>query len=84
MNETNTCAEKAFVTSRSLRGRYILNLWVPVVVEEIKKLIAVIYHMGLVSMPSCKHYWWKFCTNDSKDRFLAILRFLHFGDSNET
>lgn len=75
-------AEKVFATSRPLRRQSILNLWVPV-----KKFIGVIYHMGLVSVPSYRHYWQKAAQYSDKfvqksmlrNRFLANLRCFAFG-----
>ena len=46
------------------------------------KIIGVIYHMGLVLMPSYRQYCWQKAM--CRDRFLAILSFLHFGDGDET
>ena len=63
----------------------LLNRWVPVTVEEMKKFIRVIYLMGLVSMPSYRDYWQKTAQYGDKfvqktvrgDEFLAILPFSH-------
>ena len=68
VKKTNGYVEKVIATSRPLRRRSILNLWVPVTVEEMKKFIGVIYHMGLDSMPSYSHYWQK--TAQYGDKFV--------------
>ena len=59
---------KVIVTSRPLRRRSILNLWMPVTVEEMKKFIGVIFNA--LDVIGEKH--------------LAILRFLLFDDNDET
>ena len=82
VNEKNEYTEKVIATSRPLRRQSILNIWVPV-----KKLIGVIYHMGLVSVPSYRHYWQKtaqysdtfFQKTMLRNRFLANLRRFAFG-----
>lgn len=86
-NKINEYAEKVIVPSKPLRRRSILNKWMPV-----KRFFGVIYHMGLISMPSYRHYWQKTAQYKDefvqrtmrRDNFLAILRFLHFGDNDET
>ena len=59
---------KVIVTSRTLRRRSILNLWMPVTVEEVKKFIGVIFNA--LDIIGKKH--------------LAILRFLLCDDNDET
>ena len=59
---------KVIATSRPLRRRSILNLWVPVTVEEMKKFIGVIFNaLDIIGK-----------------RQLAVLRFLLFDDNDET
>ena len=59
---------KVIATSRPLRRLSILNLWVPVTVEEMKKFIGVIFNA--LDIIGKKH--------------LAVLRFLLFDDNDET
>ena len=50
MPQNDEYAEKVIATSRPLRRRFILNIWVPVAVEEMKKFIVVTYHMGHIDI----------------------------------
>ena len=75
--KTNQYAQNVMDVSRPLRRKSTLHEWEQVTLEEIQKFIGIILEMGLVGMPSYKHYW-------SRDRLykmdFLILRFWHFGD----
>ena len=71
-----------------LRRRSIWKKWRQVSKDEMRKFIGLVLHMGLVSMPTYKHYWKKdklfqnnfFPSVMSRERFQLIMRFLHFGE----
>ena len=58
---------------------------------ELKKFLALIIIMGLISYPSIEDYWvtsWPFAISTfssvmSRDRFSLLLRFLHLNDSTK-
>ncbi|XP_047132711.1 piggyBac transposable element-derived protein 3-like isoform X1 [Hydra vulgaris] len=55
--------------------------------NEIESFIGVYFRMGLVKLPSVRSYWETFMNYDgvslvlSRNRFLSILRYLHFVDN---
>nr|XP_047132561.1 piggyBac transposable element-derived protein 3-like [Hydra vulgaris] len=55
--------------------------------NEIESFIGVYFRMGLVKLPSVRSYWEIFMNYDgvssvlSRNRFLSILRYLHFVDN---
>ena len=91
VNETNIYANQGINASRPLRRRCMLNLWVPTTTDEMNKFFGIIFYMGLVALPSYKHYWKSdgnyrnsFVPKIMKrDRFCAIMRFMHFGNNEE-
>ena len=60
--------------------------------KELKKFFAILILMGLVQMPSLRHYWGKsgifgvklIKKTMNRDRFFLILKFLHFADNMGT
>ena len=88
VQRSNSYAESVINSSRPLRRNSILNLWKPITIEEIKKFFGLVFHMGLVAMPTYRSYWSKdrlyqnelFKSVMSRDRFQSIMRFLHFGE----
>ena len=67
--------------------------WKPVTKEEISALFGLTFAMGIVRKPSYASYWEKgegqvltetlnFAHIMSRNRFQAILRFLHYNDNN--
>ena len=85
---TNVYAQRVINSSRLLRRRSVSNEWRNVTEEEIKKFLGLILHMGLVSMPTYREYWSKsrlysnelFPSVMPRERFQAIMHFLHFGE----
>ena len=75
-------------SSRPLRRKSVLNKWKEVTLLEMKKFFGLVFHMGLVAMPSYRAYWSRsrldkndmFPSVMSRERFQSIMRFLHFGD----
>ena len=87
-DNSNHYAERVIESSRPLRRRSVLNKWTPITDDEMRKFIGFVLRMGLVGMPSYKHYWRKdtffrntfFSSIMSRDRFQLVMRFFHFGD----
>ena len=88
---TNQYAETVINSSHPLRRRSRLNDWNPVDVPEMKKFVGVLLMMGVVRLPSYQKYWStdpfynnKFASSAmTRDRFLSILRFWHFGNQDD-
>ena len=88
---TNQYAETVINSSRPLRRRSRLDDWNPVDVPEMKKFVGVLLMMGVVRLPSYQKYWStdpfynnKFASSAmTRDRFLSILRFWHFGNQDD-
>lgn len=66
-----------------------INKWTDVTVSELKLFLGLVLHMGTIKMPRLSYYWKSdplflsaFPQYTIQDRFLLILRYLHF-NSNE-
>ena len=86
---TNLYANCVIDSSGPLSRRSIWKKWKPVTDDEMRKFLALVFHMGLIKMPSYKHYWKIdklfrssiFSSVMSRERFQLIMRFLHFGNN---
>lgn len=91
VHRTNQYAEKSINSNRPLRKKTRQGCWRPVTIQEMKKFVAILLHMGLIRLPTINHYWStseryknNFCRNImGRDRFLQILRYCHFCGSSE-
>ena len=91
VDSTNRYAESVINSSRPLRRKSVLNRWTPVSIDEMRKFVGLVIHMGLVRLPSYDKCWSKdpLYKNDffrsvlPRERFQGILRFWHFGDRPE-
>ena len=87
VQRSNDYALQVINSSRPLRRKSVLNKWQEVTLLEMK-IFGLVFHMGLVAMPSYCAYWSRsrLYKNDmfpsvmSRERFQSIMRFLHFGD----
>lgn len=85
INETNYYGEEIFVREGVTEKSRIAR-WKPVDKNEMLKFIAVLVHMGTIKINRLQDYWKThlffnlkcFSTYMSRDRFLLILRCLHF------
>ena len=67
-----------------------LALWTPVDSVEMKKFLGLTFLMGIVKLPSVMLYWSRdeLCHNSifsrsmTQNRYLIIMKFLHFSDSS--
>lgn len=87
--ETNRYAAQ-FKQNNRLKKTSRMNKWQDITVKEIKAFFGIILLMGLVRLPSLRHYWMKGdiytvpiikkCM--TRDRFLIILKCLHFANND--
>lgn len=89
VTETNRYAAAEINKERPLRRHSRLNDWRDTNAVEMRKFLALLLHMGPVSLPTIEHYW---STNNlykntlfgsimSRNRFQLLLRFWHFTDN---
>ena len=82
--QTNLYAEQK-------RGPEEGSVWYPVTKDEMKAWVSLYLNMGLVTKPNLSSYWSTdpalnspfFPSIMSRDRFLQILRYLHFADNTQ-
>lgn len=75
--------------NRQVRPHSRTNLWKPVTLLELKAFMAVLLNMGIKKQPTIYSYWWTsssqyipwFSRMFTRNRFQAILRFLHMVDT---
>ncbi|KAK9889678.1 hypothetical protein WA026_007057 [Henosepilachna vigintioctopunctata] len=85
VSETNTYAE-ALICSEGVSEKSRITRWKPVCSEEMLKFVALILHTGTIKMNRLQDFWkchplfnlTCFSAYMSRDRFLLILRCLHF------
>lgn len=85
--ETNRYAQQENLQFRRPKSRR--NTWVPTNRDEIKLFFCIVISIGLVRLPHLNLYWSKKSLYHNqfissimpRDRFLLILRFLHFNDN---
>lgn len=90
ITETNKYAENLFL-SRCGNERSRITDWKDLKEEELLKFIGLVYHMGNVKLNKLQDYWRTsrlfnfkcFADHMSRDRFLVILRSLHFSTNPE-
>ena len=64
VDRSNYYAARVINTSCPLRRSSVLNTWKDVTLEEMKQFFGLVFHMGIVVMPSYRSYW-------SKDRLYS-------------
>ncbi|XP_014271535.1 piggyBac transposable element-derived protein 4 [Halyomorpha halys] len=87
---TNAYAHRLISAATAPRARILQ--WRDITVADFKKFLGLIYLMGHVVLPSHYHYWRQifpynfptFPSVMSRDRFLRILRCLHFAEPPPT
>lgn len=88
VEETNKYATRCINISSS-SSRMHQQAWQSVTRDEVNTFIGILLIMGVVPLPEIRLYW---CNNDmyanariknsmKRDRFLSILKFLHFSDN---
>lgn len=88
VEETNAYAA-TYISNTTLTRKSRANLWHPTTRDEIKKFLAIVMCMGVVSLPNIYSYWsnkgiylYKYFRQAMKrDRFQLLLKFLHFSDN---
>ena len=84
VQQTNLYAEQK-------RGPEEYSAWYPVTTDEMKAWVSLSLNMGLVTKPNLSSYWSTdpalnspfFPSIMPRDRFLQILRYLHFADNTQ-
>ena len=86
--ETNTFAEQ-FIRDNNLKRKSRVHAWQPTDPKEMKHFLGLTFLMGIIQKPNIQMYW----SNDplystpvfkqvmNRDRYLLILKFLHFNDN---
>lgn len=85
VRETNAYAEEVFLSEGTTEKSRITR-WKLLTTEELKCFIGLIFHMGTIKLSRLQDYWRKhrlfnmpvFSNFMSRDRFMLILRCLHF------
>lgn len=85
---TNKYAEEVFFLP-SLSPKSRINNWKPLTVPELKTWLGLILHMGTIRLSRVNDYWKTdplfdlsiFRKTMTRDRFLLILRCIHFSDN---
>lgn len=90
VSQTNEFAVKLFLMTTSEHAR--ITTWKDITKDELMKFIGLLLHMGHIKMNRIQDYWKKdslhkinvFPAVMSRNRFLLILRVLHFANNAET
>lgn len=90
ISESNSFAEKLFL-SKEWTEKSRISEWKDLTRDEFLKFIGLVYHMGNIKLNKLQDYWKTSrlfnlkCISDymSRDRFLLILRCLHFAPNPE-
>ncbi|XP_049767584.1 piggyBac transposable element-derived protein 4-like [Schistocerca cancellata] len=91
VDETNDNARNIFASANTQEGSRISN-WKPVSIEEIRVFLGISLHMGNVKCARLQDYWKRdplfenkgITMSMSRDRYLLILRALHFAKNPES
>ena len=84
VEQTNLYAEQKRAPEES-------SVWYPITIDEMKAWVSLYMNMGLVTKPNLSSYWSTdpalstpfFPSIMARDRFLQILRYLHFADNTQ-
>lgn len=90
VQQTNLYAAQ-YIAGRNISRRSRVQRWKPTDTAEMTKFIATIWLMGFIHKPTLESYWTKdrllsspvFPSLMARDRFLLILKFLHFNDNSQ-
>lgn len=90
-DETNKQAERIF-TSEKTRESSRITEWRELKVDELKIFLGLLFHMGTIPLSRVQDYWKKdrlfsipiFGEQMSRNRFLLIMRCLHFTSDTES
>lgn len=90
VDETNINAENIFLMAET-KTKSRITEWRPVTVDELLIFLGIFLHMGIVRQPRMRDYWKNdplfkiqgISSSMSRNRFLIILRALHFSRNPE-
>lgn len=88
VRETNKQAEKVFFEHGASEHSRITH-WKPLTTQEFKVFLGLLFHMGTIHLSRLEDYWKTdrlfnipcFREHMGRDRFLSILRCLHFAEN---
>lgn len=88
VRETNNYAEQVFL-SAAISEKSRITRWKPVTPDEMLTFIALVFHTGTIRLNRLQDYWKThplfnircFGEHMSRDRFLLIMRCLHFAEN---
>ena len=90
VEQTNLYAQQ-FMADHNLGPRSRVQQWdcSPHTLSELKKFLALLIGMGLISLPKIEDHWvttWPFATSAfsgvmSRDRFSLVMKFIHLNDN---
>ncbi|CAH2012125.1 unnamed protein product [Acanthoscelides obtectus] len=85
ISQTNDYAELVFLNDRNPGPHSRISRWKPVDKQEISRFLGLIFLMGIIQVPRLRDYWrtdrfynLAFRNYMSRNRFLVVLRCLHF------
>ncbi|KAG5865753.1 PiggyBac transposable element-derived protein 4, partial [Gonioctena quinquepunctata] len=85
VNETNAYAALVLLNDPNPRPQSRISRWKPVDRQEMTVFFGLLFHMGIIQLPRLRDYWRKhrlynlpFGSFRSRNRFLLIMRCLHF------
>lgn len=89
VEQTNLYATQVILLAEDIPNSSRLHKWSPTDKKEMKKFLGLIGYMGLVKMPTIRHYWSRkpLFRNDniskvmSRNRFELLLQLWHFSDN---
>ncbi|KAB0790392.1 hypothetical protein PPYR_15240, partial [Photinus pyralis] len=87
--ETNLYATQMLLQDRDVPKYSRLHAWQPTNKDEIKKFLGILGYMGIVKLPTLRHYWCKrrlfgvsvVAEVMSRNRFELLLTVWHFSDN---
>lgn len=90
VHQTNLYATQVLLEDTDVPSSSRLHKWIPTSNDEMRKFLGVICYMGMVNMPSIRHYWSNrplfhirpISDALSRNRFELLLKMWHFSDNN--
>lgn len=89
VEQTNLYAETEFITKGSSEKSRISS-WKPLTIDELLCFMGLLFHMGTIKCVKLSDYWkthrlFSLCFGQymGRDRFMSILRYLHFSPPTE-
>lgn len=89
VDQTNLYATQVLMSGQDISQYSRSRAWEPTSVQEMKKFVGILGYMGLMNLPSIRHYWstkklYRVSVLSevmSRNRFELLLKFWHFNDN---